>query len=291
MHLSSSTLQLAASDLGRFLSCRHCTALALEVAQGLRPKPPNIPDPCLDLLIERGMAHEKEYVEAISSAGDEVLDLGDLAFRSPSEAADRTLDAMRKGLPAIAQGFLRGEEWSGIPDVLRRVETPSLFGPWSYEVYDTKLAMETRGTAILQLSLYSDLLAGVQGITPEMFHVVTPKPVDPIQSYRVADFAAYYRSVRRNLTAAVAQDPASLALANYPERVEYCEVCRWWSLCDKRRRDDDHLSFVAGLTRLHSRELEAQSITTLEMLGDLALPLSFKPHRAVSYTHLRAHET
>jgi hypothetical protein len=89
MHLSSSTLQLAASDLGRFLSCRHCTALDIEVAQGLRPKPPVYPDPFLDLLIERGMAHEKEYVESISAAGDEVLDLGDLAFRSPSEAAAR----------------------------------------------------------------------------------------------------------------------------------------------------------------------------------------------------------
>lgn len=279
MHLSSSTLQLAASDLGRFLSCRHCTALDMEVALKLRPEPPKIPDPFLDLLIERGMAHEKEYVESISSAGDEVLDLGDLAFRSPSEASDRTLDAMRKGLPAIAQGFLRGGEWSGIPDILRRVETPSLFGPWSYEVYDTKLAMETRGTAILQLSLYSDLLAGVQKAAPEKFHVVTPKPVDPVQHFRVADFAAYYRSVRRNLTAAVAQDPASLALANYPEHVDHCDVCRWFSLCNKRRRGDDRLSFVAGLSRLHSRELEAQSVTTLEMLGDLALPLSFKPHR------------
>src|ERR1035437_7514377 len=72
MHLSSSTLQLAASDLGRFLSCRHCTALDMDVAQGLRPKPPVYPDPFLDLLIERGMAHEKEYAGAISTAGDEV---------------------------------------------------------------------------------------------------------------------------------------------------------------------------------------------------------------------------
>jgi hypothetical protein len=251
----------------------------MEVAQGLRPKPPVYPDPFLDLLIERGLAHEKAYVESIEAGGDEVLDLGDLAFRSSSEAADRTLDAMRKGRPAIAQGMLRYGEWSGIPDVLRRVETPSVFGPWSYEVYDTKLARETRGTAILQLSLYSDLLAGIQEAVPEMFHVVTPKPVDPVQSFRVADFAAFYRFVRKRLNAAVAQDPSALALAHYPEPVEYCEVCRWRSLCDKRRRNDDHLSLVAGLTRLHTRELEAQGIATLERLGQLAIPIPFKPHR------------
>ena len=37
MHLAGSTLQLAAYDLGRFLSCRHCTALDMEVANGNRP--------------------------------------------------------------------------------------------------------------------------------------------------------------------------------------------------------------------------------------------------------------
>jgi len=37
MQLAGSTLQLAAYDLGRFLSCRHCTALDMEVAHGNRP--------------------------------------------------------------------------------------------------------------------------------------------------------------------------------------------------------------------------------------------------------------
>ena len=41
---------------------------------------------------------------------------------------------------------------------MRRVETPSALGPWSYEVIDTKLARETKGNTVLQLSLYSDLL-------------------------------------------------------------------------------------------------------------------------------------
>jgi uncharacterized protein len=32
------------------------------------------------------------------------------------------------------------------------VETPSALGVWSYEVIDTKLARETKGGTILQLS-------------------------------------------------------------------------------------------------------------------------------------------
>src|SRR5512132_4469077 len=103
MHLAGSNLQLAASDLGHFLSCRHCTALDMEVAQGVREKPYFF-DPFMKMLTERGLAHEKEYVESIEAGGEEVVDLGGLPR---SEAAERCLEAMRKGEPAIAQGVLR----------------------------------------------------------------------------------------------------------------------------------------------------------------------------------------
>jgi len=43
MHLAGSTFQLAASDLGHFLSCRHCTALDMEVANGGRPNENTLP--------------------------------------------------------------------------------------------------------------------------------------------------------------------------------------------------------------------------------------------------------
>ena len=39
---------------------------------------------------------------------------------------------------------------------------------------DTKLARDTRAGTILQLGLYSAMLAEIQGLTPEQFHVVVP---------------------------------------------------------------------------------------------------------------------
>ena len=66
MHLSSSgSLTLAATDLGRFLACRHSTGLDVEVAFGKRAKPPKYQDPFLELLIQRGLAHEKDYTAKI----------------------------------------------------------------------------------------------------------------------------------------------------------------------------------------------------------------------------------
>jgi hypothetical protein len=56
-----------------------------------------------------------------------------------------------------------------------RVEKSSGLGSWSYEPIDTKLAQETKGGTLLQLSLYADLLGRHQDLTPEWVHVVTPE--------------------------------------------------------------------------------------------------------------------
>jgi predicted RecB family nuclease len=81
---------------------------------------------------------------------------------------------MTAGAPIINQGVFENESWFGRADVLRRVETPSSLGSWSYEVIDAKLARETKGGAVLQLGLYSDLLSSVQGLSPEFSYVVAP---------------------------------------------------------------------------------------------------------------------
>src|SRR5205823_5238569 len=98
---------------------------------------------------------------------------------------------------------------------------------------------ETRAGTVLQLSLYSELVRTVQGTPPEYFHVVTTDLAKPVKSFRVQDFAAYFRFVRERLEATISKGPDTIAAANYPLPVEHCAVCRWWSTCDRRRRDDD----------------------------------------------------
>ena len=271
MQLSSGRLTLAATDLGKFLACRHVTGLDVEVAFGKRKRPPKFKDPFLDLLIARGFAHEKEFLEKVKAEGSAVLNIGGI---TNPRAREDTLEAMKAGQPAISQALLAGDGWYGYADVLRRVERPSSLGPFSYEAIDTKLTRETRGSTILQLSFYSDLLGALQGVQPEFFHVVTPIASE---KYRLADFAAYYRLVKRRLEEAAGGDASALISANYPEPVDYCDVCSWRQPCDSRRHEDDHLSLVASITRLNRREFEANDVSTLEGLGDLGLPIPFKP--------------
>lgn len=286
MRLSGSTIDLSASDLSQFLGCRHRTALELAVARGER-KSPNWVDPVAALLLERGLIHERNYVSSLAAKGVKIVELAEF---SGDDAVARSLEALRSGAQVVVQPSLKNDRWFGRPDLLCRVDTKSEFGPWSYQVFDTKLAKETRGSTILQLALYSDLLGEIQKTIPEMFHVVTPSTIAPVQSFRVQDFSAYLRFIRRRLEDAVRQAPDAIAAANYPEPVEHCDVCRWWSACNTRRHDDDHLSLVAGISRLQTRELNAAGVTTLARLAALPLPLQFKPNRGATETYVRVRE-
>ena len=67
--------------------------------------------------------------------------------------------------------------------------------------------------------------------------------------------------------------PAYPPAATYPDPVEHCDVCRWAAECVERRRDDDHLSLVAGISARSAGRLTDRGIPTLAALGDLALPV------------------
>ena len=183
---------------------------------------------------------------------------------------------MSLGREVIVQGAFLADNWGGRTDVLLRVETPSSLGDWSYEVVDTKLSRETKGGTVLQLSLYSDLVGKAQGLTPQRSHVIAPWSEYQPQPFRVDDFAAYYRRVRASLEQAVKLDQA---VNVYPDPKPFCEVCRWQDRCDAKRHADDHLSLVAGISKIQIAELAEHAVTTCAALAVMPIPLTFKPSR------------
>ncbi len=270
--------------LARHLACRHVTQLdALERA-GTISLPPRRPDPTLDALIERGNAHEAAYVEHLRAAGKSVVEIS-----SGSRDRSATLDAMRAGADVIVQAPLRLGDWFGYADLLLRVDTPSALGDYSYEAADTKLARETRGGTILQLALYTHIVSALQETNPARMHVIKPgRGDDPFvcETYVVSDFAAYFRWIRGELERSLAADPRP---ETYPDPVDHCNICRWWPRCDKRRRDDDHLSFVAGVRKQHIAELARNGVTTLEAWGDATEPVPAPPERGHIDTYEKLH--
>jgi uncharacterized protein len=268
-------LVLSATDVANFLGCRHRTALDMAVAYKKRARPYRN-DPLLEALWQRGLQHEKRYVDSLRPNAESIVELGSIEDRE--EQIKQTHEAMTKGVDVIVQGGLSDGHWFGRPDVMRRVMKASALGAWSYEIADTKLAKETKAGTILQLGLYSEMLTALQEVRPEYFHVVTPNEAAP-QSYKVDDYAAYFRLIKAKMLAAVYLGDEALATANYPEPVAHCEICQWFIDCSTRRRADDHLSLVAGISLLQRQELESRAVTTLSALADWVPPAGFKPKR------------
>ncbi len=273
MRYDSGTFYLSATDLSNHLSCNNLTQLNRHVALGEISKPTWY-DPSLQILIQRGQDHEAAYVQYLQDSGLTTINL-----RGRSQ--DATISAMRKGIDVIVQAKLDNGKWLGYADILLKVPGKSNLGNWSYEVQDTKLAQNTRAATILQISLYSDLLSILQEADPEKMHVIKPGQNFPSESYRFAEFQAYYKMVKENFENTIAKSDGN----TYPDPVEHCSICSWWQVCDRKRHEDDALSLVAGIRSLHIVELQKQHINSLERFA--TTPTIGKPERGNMETFIR----
>jgi uncharacterized protein len=265
MHRQHDQLILSPSDLSNFGSCRHLTKLDRQAAYGETRRPARY-GPLLDELRERGLAHERAYLAHLRAQSLEIVSGAQLEANGGTDrlTAAETLMAMRAGADVIYQGSLADDHWSGHPDFLRRTESPSVLGGWSYEVIDTKLARDTRAGTILQLCVYSHLLDSAQGKRPEQMYVVIPgNDFEPLP-YRTDDYAAYFRLLARGIGQFIVS-PAT----TYPELVAHCDLCAWWEMCEARRRSDDYLCYVAGISGTQIQSLREVGVNRLEEFARL----------------------
>jgi uncharacterized protein len=268
MRQQSNKISLAPTDLGNFLNCRHLSSLDLDAAKGLAKRPVRY-GPVLDDLKARGMKHEAMYLEYLQGEGLTIAQTGDLDAHSIGIATEsgieKTISAMQSGADVIYQATLADETWYGRADFLRKVDSPSNLGSWSYEVFDTKLARDTKAGTILQLCVYSYLLGKLQGTRPESMHVVTPGTNFESAEYRIDDYSAYFRSLERGIAQFI-----NATHETYPELVSHCDLCAWWSECEKRRRKDDHLCYVAGISNNQIKNLRALGVESIQRKMDYA---------------------
>ena len=273
MIVTGEGLRFSSRDLTGYVACDHLTALELQVARGnlSRPKPW---DPSLESLWERGFRHEQEFIEHLAAEGLTIATVDGVDI--DDAVIDATREAMAAGIDVIVQAGLRSGDWIGRADVLRRVDGHSALGAWSYEVYDTKLSRDTKSSTVLQLCLYSEMLKDMQGAEPEHMHVVAPWTDFAPQSFRVAEYSAYYRRVRTGLENSIA---TADQVPTYPHPTTHCDICAWRGDCTTKRRADDHLSLVAGISSLQIAEFKANSIETVEALAAMPLPMPWTPAR------------
>ncbi len=271
MQLLDERLLLSATDLVSYLECAHLTRLDLQVARREIVLEETRTD-AADLVARKGDEHELAYLEQLRAQGREIAEIeSEAGLDGLKRGAERTLEAMRAGVEIVYQGVLfDGERWRGYSDFLERVEIPSALGGWSYEVADTKLARRVKPYFLLQLCFYSELLAAMQQREPEWMHIVLG--TNARESFRVAEFTSYYRTVKEQFGRSLAAGLGD----TYPDPVEHCGLCRWEEHCAARREADDHLSLVANLGRSQGVQLAESGISTVAQLAiapDAARPV------------------
>jgi uncharacterized protein len=189
-------LVVSPSDLVAFLECRHLTQLQRKATEGRLPKPDR-PDEQLEVIQQRGIAHEQSWRQRLEQAGLQVVDAEEASAAGLAGQLWATQMAMRDGAEVIFQAtFLvdDGVRWRGHADFLHRVDGDSRLGGFHYRPADTKLARHVKPSAVLQLCGYTELLERVQGRQPATVEVVLDGQEQvPL---RTDDFMAYYRAVK-----------------------------------------------------------------------------------------------
>ncbi|MBW2519723.1 MAG: TM0106 family RecB-like putative nuclease [Deltaproteobacteria bacterium] len=260
MQKRNGTTIFSASDLVNFLECEHLTTLDLFHLE--TPLPKTEDDEQTKLIQQKGFEHEAQYLANLQHKGINVVSI-ETDGASLEQSVQATHQAMSDGVPVIFQGCLQSEDFIGHVDFLRKVDRPSGLGDHSYEVIDTKLARSTKAKFIMQLCLYSDLLAEAQHLLPNMLHVVLGDRTE--QNYRLADFLHYYRTVKSRFLEQVKVKGSQAE--TYPEPCPHCDLCHWRDLCMAKWAEDDHLCQVANINKIQIKKLNAAGISTLAELA------------------------
>src|SRR5690349_21401963 len=182
--------------------------------------------PTLEFLAACGIGHEEAYLRSLKAEGRHVAQIPD----GPDlrQRVQATLDALRAGADVVYQAALMDGAWHGFADFLVRTETPSALGSWSYEAADTKLASSVSPRHVVQLSVYSDLLAKVQGLEPREMTLLLGDGTKEV--LRPADFGSYVRLAARRLG-----DFAGNGVVPHtvPKPCGQCERCHWRDRCSE----------------------------------------------------------
>ncbi len=250
---------LSATDLMRFLGCKHAITLDLLYLEGKGPSK-KVEDPEAELLQRQGNEHEANHLAALKASGKKVREI-DRGGRSLSQALSETRQALAEGSDIIFQAALLKGMWGGWSDFLMKVDRPSDLGAYSYEVADTKLKRKPHPKHILQLVLYSDLLADLQGVVPEFASVELGTKES--WKFRLSDYSAYARESRERLEEFIQTRPDTT-----PIPCNDCGLCAWSEHCESVWDQKDSLFTVANISKSQVKKLEAAGIDTLEALAN-----------------------
>ena len=270
--LSDGTTRHSPRDLIAYLEgdfAAWCERVHAERNAG-RPIPPELhdflPDEAEDemaLLAAYGDKHEKAYVELLRAEHPTLIEI--TRGEEFGTGFDATVDAMRRGVPVIVQAHLEHGDWHGYADFLIRVnDSPSNFGEYHYEPWDTKLARSAKPYFLLQLCAYCEMLEAIQGTMPTKLGFVFGN--NEKKEFPVRAFFSYYNQLKRSFL----DFHGNWSHGAHPDPSADRSFGRWAARADAIMEARDDLSRVANISRNQMEKLRATELPTLTALATTA---------------------
>lgn len=260
MQLRDTKLFFSPSDLTNFIESKFVSYMDRLLVEKDPRAIKDPPDEGMKIMRERGIQHEKAYLDLLKRSNGDVCEIPEKA----EDGIELTLQAIRDGRQFIYQAHLLRDQFFGRCDFLVRVDgRPSelLKSNYSYEPYDTKLSFKPKPYFAIQLCAYAEMLEAVQGILPEKFVIVlgdgTPKAL------RTEDFIYFYRQLKSQFLEFHDKFDGS----KYPEDIELPAFCEWKTLGKSILEDRDDLCRVANIRKSQIVKLKKASIERLTELA------------------------
>ena len=143
------------TELIDFLQCRHIITLK---KAGVRRE--EIQSEELEFLKNKGLEHEKDFLDSLSSVVEIDLD-------APIEVQkEQTLEAINEGADYIYQAYLESDELAGYPDFLEKDSEAGQSDKAVYRILDAKLSNIPSAANAVQLLHYKTILSEIQNDFP-----------------------------------------------------------------------------------------------------------------------------
>lgn len=279
------TRVLTPTKISAWLDCSHYLTLRIAADQG-RVKPTNdYLGSYARLLMDKGVAHERDQLERLRNEGH---DLVEVPTMEPNERFDqwveRVVHLLDEGHDVLYQFPLSYDGMRGVADFLIRVDTPSLFGEFSYEPVDAKLARTSaRAAHVLQLCFYADALTARQGVRPAQAHLYLGS--GETESISLAGVESYWHRLRGRLADLLDTEDGAPTV---PKPCTHCAFCEFADHCESEWRRDDALHFIAGITSREIAYLNDAAVYTMRTLSRMHGPINGVDEPRLAYLKRQA---
>lgn len=272
MQLTDGTILISSRDLIAELECDHRLHLEWSVLVGKLPRMEPEDSPELELLIDKGIAHEESLSKKYSEEGS-FVEINKPAWSKVGyeKAMAETMAAIKAGTNVIAQAAFYTGTYLAFVDflILNRDEDgkPILDeeGRFVYDPVDAKSARTAKRAAVLQVASYAQVMVELGLATPKSVRLwLSGDSVWSTPARNVMDLAALFMERVKGKLASYISAPDPIWAA--PR--ESCSRCKWSQSCDTGRHKDRDLSLIQEIRSTARTAIIDAGIQTIDDLAE-----------------------